>query len=198
MNIAKLSDLNLLDVGNAIQMTGAIYSGNGEHYLLTFPEEHGTDFTQAKKLEMTHPEWETFLKQTDHLNVEVKLLDPITGQIVKAIMRKSQRQVDQSVSWAVYHRDRYKCRYCARGDGTALTVDHLVCWEEGGPSTVENLVSACRKCNRTRSNMSYPDWLASGYYKHVSRQLDDDTREANLLLVGTLDGIERLKYKRSR
>lgn len=198
MKTLKLTDLNLHDIGNSIQMTGAIYSGNGQHFMLTFPDEHGTDFTQASKLEMSHTDWEAFLKQTDHLEVEMRLMDETTGKIVKAIVRKSQRQVDQSVSWAVFHRDSYRCRYCGRGNGTPLTVDHLVLWEEGGPSTVANLVSACKKCNRTRGNTPYSDWLESGYYKHVSRTLDAVVRDTNQTVLSTLDGIERIKYKRSR
>ena len=194
----QLSDLNILDIGNQLQLTGAVYSGNGGHILTIFPDEHGEDFTKAQVLEMGYPEWEKFLKQTDHLEVEMRQMDEATGKIVRAIVRKSQRQVDQSISWAVFHRDGYKCRYCGRGDGTPLTVDHLVCWEEGGPTSIENLLSACRKCNRTRGNTSYSDWLSGGYYKHVSRQLSEDVRTANFDLIGTLDKIERVKYKRSR
>jgi hypothetical protein len=195
--MAKLSDLNLLDVGNKLQLSGAIYSGNEKHYLCLFPDEHGLEVKDVDPLEMTHPEWEKFLLQTDYLETEMNLLDPATGKIVRAIVRKSQRQVDQNVSWAVFRRDNYSCRYCGKND-VPLTVDHLVLWEEGGPSTQTNLVSACKKCNRTRGNMQYGEWLENGYYKKVSNALTREQLIRNTALIGTLDSIPRLTYKRSR
>jgi 5-methylcytosine-specific restriction endonuclease McrA len=37
-----------------------------------------------------------------------------------------------------------------------------------GASVEDNLITACRKCNKTRGNMLYEDWLNSDYYKKVS------------------------------
>jgi 5-methylcytosine-specific restriction endonuclease McrA len=196
--MTQLKDLNLHDIGNTIQLTGAVYSGNGKHYLTIFPDEHGTDFlATAEILEMDHSEWETFLRQTDYLETEMRTVDPATGQLMRAVVRKSQRQVDQNVSWKVFRRDSFHCRYCGKND-VPLTVDHLVLWEEGGPSTEVNLVSACKKCNRTRGNMQYSDWLKSDYYKHVSDALDSAVVIHNLDLITTLNKIPRLTYKRSR
>jgi hypothetical protein len=191
----KLNDLPLLDIGNNIQLTGAIYSGNGQHYACIFPDEHGLNIHSIRGLEMDHADWEKFLLQTDHLETEMKLLDPATGKIVKAIVRKSQRQVDQNISWKVFRRDDYACRYCGRND-VPLTVDHLVLWEEGGPTTEANLVSACKKCNRTRGNTPYEEWLKSDYYSKVCKCPID--RAMNEKLLPTLASIPRMTYKRSR
>lgn len=195
--MATIKDLNILDVGNSIQMTGAIYSGNGKHYACLFPDEHGIQSRDVEILEMDHKEWEVFLHQTDHLETEMNLLDPETGKIVKAIVRKSQRQVDQNVSWKVFRRDRYRCRYCGRDD-VPLTVDHLILWENSGPSIESNLVSACKKCNRTRGNTEYKDWLQSDYYKKVSARIGQLVHADNEALIGTLDSIPRVTHKRSR
>ena len=197
MNKLQLSDLNLHDVGNQIQLTGAVYSGNGQQFLVIFPEEHGQDFSQANLLEMSHADWEKFLKQTDYLETEMRTVDEATGKLIRAVVRKSQRQVDQNISWSVFRRDGYRCRYCGRGD-VPLTVDHLVLWEEGGPTTEANLVSACKNCNRTRGNTPYVDWLTHPHYLKVSRNLDSVKRYENSALVQTLDKIERVKFKRSR
>jgi hypothetical protein len=89
MNPVRLSDLNLLKIGNEIQLTGAIYSGDGEHYLVVLPEEHGEDFSRAKLLEMDFTDWETFLKQTDFVEVQISKVDEFTGKLVKAIVRKN-------------------------------------------------------------------------------------------------------------
>jgi hypothetical protein len=197
MNPVRLSDLNLLKIGNEIQLTGAIYSGDGEHYLVVLPEEHGEDFSRAKLLEMDFTDWETFLKQTDFVEVQISKVDEFTGKLVKAIVRKTTRQIEQDVSWRVYRRDGFACRYCGKND-VPLTVDHLVLWEEGGPSTEANLVSSCKKCNRTRGNTQYSVWLQSHYYNKVSRNLSRDILQKNVDLIPTLDKIERLKFKRSR
>lgn len=208
----KFSDLNLLDVGNSIQLAGAVYIGNGKMMLAMFPDEHGdvvdssgdpvTMFYSqggsfpAETLNMTQEEWEAFVRQTDLLETQ-GLVKTQSGTVEKAILRKSQRQIEQGVSWKVFRRDGCKCRYCG-ADDVPLTVDHLVCWEEGGPSTEANLVSACRKCNKTRGNLSYAEWLEHNHYKRVSANLTEGEREANRVLASTLDAIPRHYTKRSR
>lgn len=209
--MAKLSDLNILDVGNNIQLAGAVYIGNGKLYLTMFPDEAGElndsfetcSWVQStgghldiESLNMSQEEWETFIRQTDLLETQ-GLVKAENGSVEKAILRKSSRQIDQGVSWKVFRRDGYACRYC-RADDVPLTVDHLVCFEEGGPNTETNLVSACRKCNKTRGNTPYAQWLEHPYYKKVSQNLTEGEREANVKLASTLDSIPRHYAKRSR
>lgn len=190
----KFSDLNLREVGHEIQMVGAIYAGAERAYLCVFPDEQLD--VSAEPLEMDSAEWQLFLRQSDLLEVEVSE-QSADGTIAKAIVRKSQRQIDQNVSWTVYRRDRYRCRYCARAD-VPLTVDHLVQWEEGGPSTVENLLASCKKCNRVRGNLAYAAWLSHAYYRRMSQQLDAETRQANEDVAATLDAVPRVAKIRSR
>lgn len=48
---------------------------------------------------------------------------------------------------AVLRRDRFMCRYC--GDTKkGLTMDHVTPVSKGGNTTYDNLVTACKKCNR--------------------------------------------------
>lgn len=192
--MAKFSDLNLLSVGNTIQIVGAIWEGEGHTYLCVFPEgklEHPPEV-----LEMTLEEWQKFIHQTDVLDVEALTQTP-EGKVVKAIIRKSERQVAQGVSWAVFKRDGYKCRYCGRDD-VPLTVDHLVLWEEGGPSTEANLVAADRTCNKRRGNLPYAQWLEHPYYKKVSAALTEEQRLANRKLQDTLGAIPRTVHQPSK
>lgn len=194
----KLSDMNLQSFGNTIQLVGAVYEGEGNVYFLTFPEENDicVDEDTFVRIDMDKAEWEQFLLQTDTLGVEAMVREK-DGTVGRAILRKSQRQIEQAVSWDVFRRDGYACRYCGRND-VPLTVDHLVLWEEGGPSIVANLLSACRKCNRTRGNQQYEDWLNGMYYMKVSNNLSPQTRHANYALVETLDAIPRRLHQRSR
>lgn len=191
----KFSELNLLDIGNTIGMVGVVYQdGNGESFICTFPGEEVT--THVSFLNMTLEEWKLLLHQADVHETEV-LAKASDGTICKAILRKSQRHIAQDISWRVFKRDGYKCRYCHNAS-TPLTVDHVITWEEGGPSTDENLVACCRKCNKTRGKTEYVEWLNSSYYKRVARDLTHDGQRRNLDLVPTLHAIPRRLHQVSR
>lgn len=211
----KLSDVDVLKFGNTVQLVGGVWAGEGKAYVCLFPEEHGDIysgqgavlFTQGEVvsgedemdvvcLNMGVDEWQQFLRQTDVMETEI-LARTKNGDEVKAIARKSSRQIDQNVSWRVFKRDGYACRYCGKDD-VPLTVDHLVRWEEAGPSIEANLLSACRKCNRTRGDKSYADWLACGYYKQVARGLTPEVRAANVAVAATLDAIPRKVHVHTR
>jgi hypothetical protein len=212
----KLSDLKLQDIGTTIQLAGAIYASGDRVYLIPLPRmlteeqaeylrskfdfSHDRDWTGGpgfvEILNMAQPEWEVFLRQTDLIEVEVLEQDE-NGNIVKAIRRKSQYQIDQNVSWRVYKRDQFFCRYCGI-DGVPMTVDHLIPWEEGGPATMENLVTACRPCNKIRGTTPYAEWLRHPYYKKNSQKLIMKAIEDNEALVHTLDKIPRKINKGKR
>lgn len=190
----EFKDLNLLSIGNTVQMVGAVYAGDGKAFLCLFPGE--TVEASIEPLPMDVSEWEKFLRQTDLMETEI-LTRSKDGTLVKAIVRKSNRQIDQNVSWRVFRRDAYRCRYCG-ADDVPLTVDHLVRWEENGPSTEANLLAACKKCNKVRGNHSYADWLRHPAYRQTSKNLTEAIRKANEALLATLDKIPRVVNQRSR
>ena len=49
-------------------------------------------------------------------------------------------------------RDDYTCQYCQLKGERLMTVDHVVPKSKGGPSTWENLVCACMRCNNRKNN----------------------------------------------
>jgi hypothetical protein len=215
MTTRRLSELELLEFGNTIQMAGAVYQGDGQLFIALFPEDQGAlDDADGRytflprgvqrrdeggqhvvTLEMDLDDWTRLLRQTDLLETEV-LAQAANGALTKTILRKSQRQISQGVSWAVYKRDGYRCRYCGNDD-VPLTVDHLVLWEAGGPSIEANLVAACRRCNKARGNTEYAAWLEHPHYLRVSSNLDPATRRANQELAATLGAIPRMVHKPS-
>lgn len=194
--MTKLSDLDILSFGKTIQIAGVLFQGEGKLFLTPFPEDSETEASALERLDLSLEDWNTVLRQTDLLETEI-LARAADGALTKTVIRKSQRQIEQGVSWQVFKRDSYSCRYCGKDD-VPLTVDHLVCWESGGPSIPENLVAACRRCNKTRGDLSYEAWLEHPYYKKVSSGLSDLTREANIQLLGTLRQIPLNVHKRSR
>lgn len=185
METKELHGLNLLEFGDTIQIAGIIMNSSDKSYLIPLPNDEILDITT---LPLNSEEWKIFLRQTDILEVEV-LADDGDG-LKKAILRKSARQVDAGVTWRVYKRDEYKCRYCGKDD-LPLTIDHLVLWEDGGPTIEENLLSSCKKCNKKRGNMSYADWLESDRYKKVSVNLDETIKMMNRDILYTLKDIPR-------
>jgi len=191
-----LNQMDLLELGNTIQVAGVIYANSEICYLAMLPDEPW-DGRQPRLLELDQEDWEKVIRQTDIMETEV-LTRAKDGTLVKAIIRKSTRQIEQGISWKVYSRDGYHCRYCGTGHGVPLTVDHLVLWEEGGPSIPENLVACCRRCNKTRGQMKYADWLRSPYYLKVSQMLMPAERDANERLVETLGDIPLRVHEKSR
>jgi hypothetical protein len=188
----KLSDLNIHDIGVTIQVGGALYTDENRAYFLPFPGE-SIEGKEVVVVDMDTDDWERFIQQTDRVEIVATVMDE-HGKVGKTIIRKSARQISQHVSWTVFRRDHCRCRYCGAND-VPLTVDHLVLWEEGGPSTEANLVAACKKCNRTRGNQPYDQWMNSGYYRKVSRNLPPMMQEANERLTGTLADIPRHPLK---
>lgn len=160
-----LKDLDLHELGNQIQIAGILMQGNDKTLAVYFPK---SDLVVPETVEMTEEDWKTLLLQMDTLEVKLFPHDPN----VRTVVRKSQRNIEQGISWNVFRRDSYVCRYCA-ADDVPLTVDHLVLWENMGQSLEDNLISACRKCNKTRGNTKFEDWIVSPYYQKVIANFPD-------------------------
>lgn len=187
------NDLKLLHLGNSISIGGIILVGDGKTLLVYFHD--ADEGLPIEKLEITREQWRDMIRQTDLVETEV-LAQAEDGKMMKTVIRKTARSIASGVQWEVFRRDHYRCRYCGEAE-KPLTVDHLVLWEEGGPSIPDNLLCACKKCNKTRGNMQYMDWLESPFYKKVSRGLPPIIAENNRLLAATLDRIPRMLHKPS-
>lgn len=197
----KLQDLSILEFGNTLKLSAAVFASNNIAYICWFPDQ-SRPARVLEEMELDETDWIQLLRQTDLVEVQGVAKNE-HGDLVKAIMRKTQRQIDKHVSWGVFKRDAYRCRYCGV-DGVPLTVDHLVLWEEGGPSIPENLVTACSPCNKARGNLPYEEWLKHPYYAAVSegiggsrRGISGVTKDDNERLKLTLDAIPR-RYRSSK
>lgn len=177
MDLINFDDLDLLDFGNTIQIAGVIWTGKGHTFITPGPNSQ-EKFDNVKLMKLDLAQWTSLLKQTDTLETTMFGYDA-HGKIIKTLYRKSQRQIDSAIQWAVFQRDGYSCLYCGR-TGVPLTVDHIFLWEKGGPSTMENLVAACRRCNKERGNTEYDEWIESALYKKLSANLTDKQKRANI------------------
>lgn len=62
------------------------------------------------------------------------------------------------ISRAVFKRDNYTCQYCGKVGGK-LEVDHIFPFSKGGSDSLNNLTTACQKCNRQKRDKSVDDFL---------------------------------------
>lgn len=163
----KNENESVLKYGTELSIVGFVLGNGKESELVWFPDSTVTNPTQ---IQTTDELMDDILYQLDTLGVR---------GLEKTILRKSQRNIEQNTSWDVFRRDGFKCRYCGT-DKVAMTVDHIVRWENQGASTKDNLICSCKKCNNTRGAMEYQDWLNDPYYLKVSAKLDPATIQLNI------------------
>jgi 5-methylcytosine-specific restriction endonuclease McrA len=77
---------------------------------------------------------------------------------VKRTVSRGPRDPSLRLRFRVLLRDNFRCRHCGRSPATyiglSLHVDHVRSWEQGGPTTYENLQTLCADCNLGKSNLS--------------------------------------------
>ena len=109
-----------------------------------------TSFQRAVKLlfsgkaEMVHRR-DDVIKST---SLEMKL--PSIIRMLYYIKRPMQKVALTKKN--VLLRDDYTCQYCQLKGERMMTVDHVLPKSKGGPSTWENLVCACMRCNNRKNN----------------------------------------------
>lgn len=187
-DVISLSDIDLLQIGNELQLWGCIFAGSKDGLIVPLPDQDReiSDFN-LRVLKMDTGEMERFLNQSDVQDVQGP---------GKAILRKSQRQISTMISWEVFARDGYKCRYCGRR--LPLTVDHVDRWEEGGATVPANLITACKSCNQHRGAMPYDTWMISPDYRRTSKMLTQIEREINTKVILTLPYLKTLRVNKVR
>ena len=58
----------------------------------------------------------------------------------------------------VFERDNYTCQYCGQRGGE-LECDHVHPVSKGGSNHTENLVAACKACNREKRAKTLDEWM---------------------------------------
>ena len=69
---------------------------------------------------------------------------------------KKKKTVPGSLRKEIFERDKYRCVYC--GDHKSLCLDHVIPESKGGPTTAENLVTACTPCNSSKRDKMPEQW----------------------------------------
>ncbi len=148
--------IELSDIGDTWQLEAIVIGDGKRQVLMELPFGPGAGHHNIVFMYPTTEQWEAWLKQSDH-PVETIATKSKNGELVKAIIRKGERQVDEAIKWQVYARDTYTCRYCGRS-GVPMTVDHYQPQALGGITTIENLRTSCRRCNKLKGDMPLDTW----------------------------------------
>lgn len=96
-----------------------------------------------------------------HPEIVPLVLNAWAGRL-KMMGRMNRRLMMESGEWAairskVFARDNYTCAYCG-ARGVSLECDHVVPLSKGGPTTEDNLVTACKPCNRSKGAKEMQEW----------------------------------------
>jgi len=188
----KFEQLNLHQIGNELEIVGVVYGTDRRNIVIMLPDE-GL-ISPVEVMNPTLDEWQQIVRQSDLKETEGMIKDQ------KIILRKSTRQIETKIMWEVFRRDDFTCRYC-NADQVPMTVDHVVLWEEMGPSVPINLITSCKKCNNARSNMEYEEWLGSPYYLSKVPKIPVGVLAANARVTADIPHIKRnllRTVKRSR
>lgn len=81
-----------------------------------------------------------------------QIATPLVVRLLRYVRTRRLRRPQVSRA-LVITRDGETCQYCGRQPGRAeLTLDHVVPRAQGGPTSWENVVAACRACNATKAD----------------------------------------------
>lgn len=73
-------------------------------------------------------------------------------------MASKRKPISKTTRFEVFKRDKFTCQYCgASAPEVILEVDHIKPVSKGGTDDLMNLITACRNCNRGKTNRELSD-----------------------------------------
>lgn len=143
------------DVGEQITIAGIVLQGPKDTTILHMPDTNVSDINGVINLRPTTEEWSNFIQHSDDPQVFIR--DKTGG--LKATMRKIRYVISGAVQQKIWAADNFSCVYCTKKMGDIqLTIDHFMPLELGGDNNPSNYLSACRKCNKDKGNLSPQQW----------------------------------------
>jgi 5-methylcytosine-specific restriction endonuclease McrA len=85
------------------------------------------------------------------------------GKSISVIRTNIARQRLCASKWLiivkqVFERDNYTCSYCGKYGGK-LECDHIIPFSKGGSDELDNLTTACKKCNQAKKDLDLEVFL---------------------------------------
>jgi 5-methylcytosine-specific restriction endonuclease McrA len=101
------------------------------------------------------PEWRNFSEQEPHPEsihtVSFKIRVPRV--ILLVLFDRLPKKEVKFTRHNIFERDKNTCQYCGKlFDRRDLNLDHVIPRERGGPTTWENIVCSCIRCNTRKAN----------------------------------------------
>lgn len=120
-------------------------------------------------------------------NESFKLVNPELDIKKPSIIRvyKYVNQPFQKVPFSrenVYKRDNYECVYCGCDNRKTLTLDHVHPTSKGGQNSFENVVTACRKCNGEKADLTLTEY---------GKKIPQPKRPHYLMLLKGIDNLPK-------
>lgn len=95
----------------------------------------------------------------------------------------TRKPLQKSVRFEVFKRDKFTCQYCGRSaPDTILEVDHIIPVSKGGTNDILNLVTACRDCNRGKTNKALSDNTAVMVQKQRLDEMQERREQLEMML----------------
>lgn len=82
----------------------------------------------------------------------------------------------------IYKRDNFECVYCGDSKQRTLTLDHVVPQSKGGRDSWDNLVTACRRCNQEKADLTLEEY---------GKQIPEPKRPHYLMLLRQVEYIPK-------
>jgi hypothetical protein len=97
-------------------------------------------------------------------------------------------RMTEAIRQKVFERDNYTCRYCGSKSGP-FHADHVYPWSKGGETSINNIVTACERCNVKKSSSVgiYP--MPIGYFDKSKKAHRPETNIGLACLVVGLCAI---------
>lgn len=90
------------------------------------------------------------------VNPNLKINKPSIIRVYKFVKQSVQKvQLNRE---NIYKRDNYQCVYCGLNNIKLLTLDHVIPQSKGGKNSWDNLVTACRKCNSEKADLTLDEY----------------------------------------
>jgi hypothetical protein len=104
--------------------------------------------------------WAGEMRLDYHANLDEEAEDFIKGDYrIHVRLQKVDPKKWKYITAQVFKRDNYTCHYCGQVGGI-LECDHKVAFSMGGSDELDNLLTACRRCNRRKRNKTYDEFIA--------------------------------------
>lgn len=91
--------------------------------------------------------------------------------------------IPKSVRFEVFKRDKFTCQYCgASAPDVILEIDHIKPVSKGGSNAILNLVTACKNCNRGKTNKELSDNTAVKVQKQQLDEMQERREQLKMML----------------